>query len=203
MMKRLSDIAELTSGSPQFRITETSAPDAPVYCFYEQSDIADDLTGIDSRHDSESSASNIRKQVRTNDSVKTLSENDIVFSLISGKAAIVRHCHAGFLYTQNYMKISLVNTNRKNAIAARYLVYLLNEDANINKQLHWGLQGSQVLKYTVKQLNELKLPHLPSFETQQLIGNLYFDQLRLAALRHRVADNSSVLTLTMMKEALQ
>ncbi|MCH3973816.1 MAG: hypothetical protein LKF49_06350 [Bifidobacterium tibiigranuli] len=203
MAKRLSDIAELTSGSPQFRITESAASDAPAYSFYEQSDIADDLTGIDSRHDAGSSARNARKQVHTNDSVKTLSEGDIIFSLISGEAAIIRRNHAGLLYTQNYVKITLHASKREEAIAARYLVYLINNDANLNRQLHRGLQGSQVLKYTVKQLSELKLQQQPPFETQQLLGNVYFDQLRLAALRHRVADNSSILILNMMKEALQ
>ncbi|MCI1254846.1 MAG: hypothetical protein LKG12_06710 [Bifidobacterium tibiigranuli] len=203
MAKRLSDIAELTSGSPQFRITESAAPNTPVYKFYEQSDIADDLTGIDSRHDTGSSARNARKQVHTNDSVKTLSEGDIIFSLISGEAAIIRRNHAGLLYTQNYVKITLHASKREEAIAARYLVYLINNDANLNRQLHRGLQGSQVLKYTVKQLSELKLQQQPPFETQQLLGNVYFDQLRLAALRHRVADNSSILILNMMKEALQ
>ncbi|RBP65322.1 hypothetical protein DES36_10759 [Alkalibaculum bacchi] len=44
-----------------------------------------------------------------------------------------------------------------------------------------GLQGSRVLKYTLKQVKELELPDLPAIEKQELIGELYFNQLRLEA----------------------
>lgn len=203
MMERLSDVAELTSGSPQFRISESTDPDAPAYCFYEQSDLADDLTGIDLQDFAGTAANHIRKQIRTNDSVKTLSKGDVIFSLISGEAAEVRSDHAGLLYTQNYVNILLHGSKGKEAIASRYLIYLLNHDVTINKQLRQGLQGSQVLKYTVKQLNDLTLPPMPSLDKQHLIGNVYFDQLRLAALRHRIAGNSSLLVLGKMKEVLQ
>ena len=82
-----------------------------------------------------------------------------------------------------------------------YLVYLLNEDQSIKKQFLIGMQGSQVLKYTLKQVKGLKLPKCPSIEKQQMIGELYFNQLRLQALRNRVANSETTILLAKLKEA--
>lgn len=188
-MQKLSDVVEFMSGSPQFRITEVFEVSAPLYTYYGQSNIDDDLVDLVSS-DSDS------KQVRTQDKVNTLNAGDVVFSLISGVSTIIRKKHEGYLYTQNYVK--LVPTEN---IDAKYLVYLLNEDLSIKKQFQMGLQGSQVLKYTLKQLKELILPELPPIEKQQIIGAVYFNQLRLQALRNRAAYNETIILLEKLKEA--
>jgi len=188
-MKRLEDVVELVSGSPQFRIKEVFDDKAPLYIYYGQSDLEEDLVGMDSnRSDS--------KQVRTFDKVNTLCQGDVVFSLISGKSTLVDENHQGYLYTQNYVKLV---TDEK--VDAKYLVYLLNEDQSIKKQVQMGLQGSQVLKYTLKQVKELELPDLPAIETQRLIGELYFNQLRLEALRNRAANSETIIVLEKLREA--
>ncbi|WP_018213517.1 restriction endonuclease subunit S [Desulfitobacterium hafniense] len=188
-MKRLEDVVELVSGSPQFRIKEAFDDRAPLYTYYGQSDLEDDWIGMDSnRSDS--------KHVRTFDKVNTLCQGDVVFSLISGKSTLVGENHHGYLYTQNYVK--LVTGKR---VDAKYLVYLLNEDQSIKKQLQMGLQGSQVLKYTLKQVKELELPDLPTIEKQRLIGELYFNQLRLEALRKRAANSERAIVLEKLREA--
>jgi restriction endonuclease S subunit len=188
-MKRLDNVVGLVSGSPQFRIKEVFDDKAPRYTFYGQQDIEDDLVGINSNGSD-------NKQVRTFDKVNTLSQGDVVFSLISGKSTIVAAKHQGYLYTQNYVK--LVNNEK---IDSKYLVYLLNEDKFVGKQLQMGLQGSQVLKYTLKQVKELELPDLPAIEKQRIIGELYFNQLRLEALKNRVANSETSLLLEKLKEA--
>lgn len=182
-MKRLDNVTEFVSGSSQFRIKEVFDDEAPIYTYFGQQDIEDDLVGIDS-NDRDS------KQVRTFDKVNTLCEGDVVFSLISGKSAIVGANHQGYLYTQNYVKLV---TNEK--IDSKYLVYLLNEDKFIKKQFQIGLQGSQVLKYTLKQVKELELPHLSTIEKQRIIGEIYFNQLRLEALRNRTANLETTIVL--------
>lgn len=182
-MKRLDNVTEFVSGSPQFRIKEVFDDEAPIYTYYGQQDIEDDLVGIDF-NDRDS------KQVRTLDKVNTLCEGDVVFSLISGKSAIVGANHQGYLYTQNYVKLV---TNEK--IDSKYLVYLLNEDKFIKKQFQIGLQGSQVLKYTLKQVKELELPHLSTIEKQRIIGQIYFNQLRLEALKNRAANLETTIVL--------
>lgn len=126
-MKKLDNVTEFVSGSSQFRIKEAFDDKAPLYTYYVQQDIEDDLVGIDS-NDRDS------KQVRTLDKVNTLCEGDVVFSLISGKSAIVGANHQGYLYTQNYVKLV---TNKK--FDSKYLVYLLNEDKFIKKQFQIGL----------------------------------------------------------------
>lgn len=187
-MKRIDDVIKFVSGSPQFRIREVFDDKAPLYTYYGQPEIEDDLVGIDSN-------SGGGKQVRTLDKVNTLCQGDIVFSLISGKSTIVGASHQGYLYTQNYVK--LINDEK---IDSKYLVYLLNEDTSIKKQFQMGLQGSQVLKYTLKQVKDLKLPDLPGIEIQRIIGEAYFNLLHLEALRIRVANYETTIVLKKLKE---
>lgn len=186
-MKRLDEVVKFVSGSPQFRIKEVFDENVPLYTYYGQSDMEDDLVGIDSQN-------NDNKQIRTFDKVNTLCHGDVVFSLISGKSTIVTEPHKGYLYTQNYVK--LVTDDK---IDAKYLVYLLNEDKLIKKQFQIGLQGSQVLKYTLKQVKELELPDLPDLEKQRIIGELYFNQLRLEALKNRAANSETTIVLEKLR----
>ena len=106
-----------------------------------------------------------------------------------------KNSHQGYLYTQNYAK--LIPQER---IDGNYLVYLLNESEFIKKQWLKELQGSAVLKHTVKQLRRLELPKLHSYEKQKIIGDIYFKQLRLHALKKRAAELEKVLTIEKLKE---
>lgn len=190
-MKSLESVVEFVSGSPQFRIKEVLDNRAPLYTYYGQPDIEEDLVGIGSNGSG-------GKQVRTFDKVNTLCQGDIVFSLISGKATIVGADHQGYLYTQNYIKLV---TDGK--VDSKYLVYLLNEDKFIKKQFQMGLQGSQVLKYTLKQVKEIELPDMPLIEKQRIIGELYFNQLRLEALRNRTANSETIIVLEKLRGGKQ
>ena len=69
------------------------------------------------------------------------------------------------------------------------MAYLINENTKIKKQFKQNLQGSQVVRYSLSLLKDIQLPKLPSIETQHIIGEIYFKQLRLKALKQRVADN--------------
>ncbi|MGM9978543.1 MAG: restriction endonuclease subunit M [Clostridium sp.] len=187
-MMKLSKLVELVSGTPQFRIVEVSNPKAPVFTYYTQTDLNDDLVGIIS-----SDVDN--KQVRTNDKVSTLCSGDVLFSLITGKATVVRKEHEGYLYTQNYVKLL-----HDEDIDSKFLVYLMNESKAIRKQLMLGLQGSLVLKYTLTQLRDLEIKKIPSIDRQKIIGQVYFNQLRLKALRNRVAELESKIRLAELEE---
>jgi len=189
-MNKLKDMVEFVSGSPQFRIIETSDISAPQYTYYGQSDLEADLVDMDSNGSD-------GKQVRTFDKVNTLCQGDVVFSLISGKSAIVGVKHRGYLYTQNYVK--LVAGDK---VDSKYLAFLLNEDPFIKKQFQKELQGSQVLKYTLKQVKELELPDLPPIDRQRIIGDLYFYQLRLEALKKRAANLEIHILLEKLREAI-
>ena len=188
-MKKLSELVELVSGSPQFRITEVFDQKTPLFTYYSQTDLTDDLVGIIS-NDMDN------KQVRTNDKVNTLCDGDVVFSLITGIAAMVRKEHEGYLYTQNYVKLLPSNN-----IDSKFLVYLINENKIIKKQFVLGLQGSQVLKYTLKQLKQLEIPKIPSIDKQKIIGQVYFNQLRLQSLKNRAAELETKIILSRLEEA--
>ncbi|MDS0528083.1 restriction endonuclease subunit S [Clostridium sp. SHJSY1] len=190
-MRKLNELVEFVSGSPQFRITEALDEHASVFTYYSQTDLIDDLVGIISEGiDS--------KKIRTYDDVSTLCENDVIFSLITGMATIIRKDHEGYLYTQNYIKLVPIKD-----IDSRFLVYLINENKMIKKQFVMGLQGSQVLKYTLKQLKELEIPKMPSIDKQRMIGQAYFNQLRLEALKLRAAKLKSTIILANLEEVLK
>lgn len=188
---KMTDLVSFKLGSPQFRIKETLAKEAPLYQMYSQLDLEEDLAGVVSDHQE-------NKQVKTLDDVSTLKANDLVFSLISGKAALVSSKHAGYLYTQNYL---ILEPDER--LDAKFLLYLLNEDKGIARQLWLGLQGSMVLKYTVKQIKDLKLPELPILSKQAAIGQVYLKQKHLQAVKKRRADNELTLQLAKLEEVLK
>lgn len=188
-MVRVTEFITFESGSPQFRIKETVDKAAPLYFFYGQNELENDLSQIE-MNQSET------KSIQTFDPVLTVAEGDIVFSLISGKAAIVGKNHAGFLITQNYLRL-VVDT----PVIPSYIVYLLNEDLSIKHQFQLSLQGSSTLKYTVKQVKELRLPALPTIERQSLIGKLYLKQLHLEALQKHLIELKTKRLLFQLKEA--
>lgn len=187
-MKKMQDFVQITPGSPQFRIIESLAVGAPLYYFYGQQELENDLVGIELNKEE-------AKDIHTFDNVNTVDEGDLLFSLISGRATVTGASHNGYLYTQNYVKL----VPRDN-IEKKYLVYLLNESDYIKRQWQAGLQGTAVLKHTVKQLRELELPKLHSYEKQRVIGDIYFKQLHLQALNRRVADREKILVIEKLKE---
>lgn len=189
-MIRLDKHVKFVSGSPQFRITETTSEQAPRYCVYSQNDLFDDLMGVKSNYLE-------NKIIRTKDQVNTLFGGDIIFSLISGTACIVSKEHEGYLYTQNYIKMFI-----DASIDSKFLLYLLNEDKQVRKQFKTGLQGSTTLKYTLKQLKELMLPVLPPLEKQKVMGAIYLKQLKTEALKCRMAKAETTFLLHRLEEIM-
>lgn len=190
-MRRLCDIVGFKIGSIQNRIIENIDEGSFVYTIYSQMDLQDDLIGT-------KISNSDHKIIHTKDQVQTLHTGDVVFSLISGNAAIVREIHNGYLYTQNYIKLIL-----NEEIDSHFLVYCINENTSIKRQLRVGLQGSMVFKYTLKQLKEIEMPTLPFLEKQRRIGEVYEKQLRLQALRSRVADLESMILLHQLEEEMK
>lgn len=187
-MVLLNEVVSFVSGTPQFRIAESADATAPTYFYYGQADLIEDLKGI-------LSLGATRKMLRTSDDVVTTAAGDVIFSLLSGTAAIVQPEHDGYLLTQNYVKLV-----PSDAFDKRYLAYLLNEDRRVRRQLRVGCQGSITLKYTLGQVKGLRLPSLPSLGKQGLIGELYMSQLRLDACRKRAADLETMLVLGTIRE---
>lgn len=187
-MQELTKYVEFVSGTPQSRIAESQTQEATLYKLYGQGNLIEGLTGILNEV-----ADN--KQIQTLDDVNTLYFGDVIYSLISGSASIVIAPHEGYLYTQNYIKLL-----PKAHLDSKFLVYLLNENKSIQRQLKMGLQGTTILKYTLKQLKELQLPKLPSLKEQVIIGEIYFKQLRKQALQERVAKLETTILLASLEE---
>lgn len=191
--KTLVELIDLVPGSSQFRITESlNDENSPSYLLYSQQSLREDLQGIYDIEDPDN------KVIRTFDDVTTLNDGDIVFSLISGIAAIVNKNHEGNLYTQNYVKlIPRIN------IDSKFLVYCLNENKIIRRQLQNGMQGSIVMKHTLKQLKEVTFPDIPELLRQKSIGEIYLKQLRLNALRYRVAELEKTKIFNLLEEEVK
>ncbi|MEF9921159.1 MAG: restriction endonuclease subunit S [Bacilli bacterium] len=186
----LMELLDFVSGTPQSRIFESSDNDAPIYMIYSQTDLRSDIHGVVLE-------GNESKSIRTLNDVNTLSTGDILFSLISGSAVIVSEEHNGYLFTQNYIKLL-----PKNNLDSKYIVYFLNMNKKIRKQLQSGLQGSTIMKYTLMQLKEIKISSIPSLTIQRNIGEIYFKQLRVQALRYRVANLETVKTMHLLEEEM-
>ena len=190
-MNKLSDLVMFISGSPQFRIIESTDEHSSSYYIYSQENLLNDLSMVETMAEE-------RKMIRTNDNVNILSEGDIIFSLITGMASRVSRFSEGYLYTQNYIKLLPLKK-----IDPKFLVYLLNENNFIKKQLRLGLQGSSVIKYTLKQLKEIQIPILPYLDRQEILGDIYFKQLRLQALKKQVIQYETEVVLQKLQEGMK
>lgn len=189
---KLEELAHFTGGSLQVRLDTTSWEDARDYILYNQQhhqldgyEVIEEVIEevIDSR------------TVTTDREVTLLEEGDLLFSLLSGKAVLVRAEHAGLLYTQNYIKIE---PNAK--LDKVFLLYLINESSAIRRQFYQSLQGSEVMKYTVKQLKSLQLGALPPLDSQQKLGKIYLDGLVLRQKRQAYAQGDFLRLTYLLKE---
>lgn len=188
-MNGIKTYLQIETGSPQFRINEVTTDDAPEYFVYSQQNLLDDLS--QTKHPETND-----KVIKTMDEVCLAKEGDVVYSLISGKAGIVNESHDGFLLTQNYIKLI-----PNNLINRKYLVYILNENREVKRQLFASSQGSIVIKLTLRQVRNLKLPVIADLNEQKLIGDIYLNQLRLENLQLERAKLNKTLVLQQLKEA--
>ena len=153
-MEKLEKLVRFASGSPQFRVVESPDQQAPRYVWYAQHHLNADLSGIEPVYTD-------IKTVATWNKVCTLAAGDLVFSLISGTAAIVSRHHQDYIQTQNYIKL---------------------------------IPG--------KQLDNLQINALPPLEKQKIIGQVYIMQLRLQALKNRVATQETKITLGLIERVV-
>ncbi|MCI5725632.1 hypothetical protein [Fusobacterium sp.] len=192
-MKILSDLVEFVSGTVQFRIKESTDTKAITYRFYSQSDMDNDLKEI-----YEDKNINLMKEIRTFDNVSIVKKGDLIFNLISGRAAIVKKNYENYIFTQNFVKLE-----PKKKLNKEFLLYLLNEEEEIQKQFQLSLQGSKTLKYSMIQLKNLKVFKLPSLEKQKLIGEIYIKQEKLNGLKERKLNLEKIIIKKKLKEALK
>lgn len=188
-MIKLKKYCQFEAGPSPSRIAITDNPDSPLYKVYSQQNIEDDLVGSTDRLIED------EKQVRTDDEVPTLQAGDLVLSTVSGTAAIVNEARAGFIFTNNYTRLI-----PNELIDRKYLAYLINENSKIKKQLLVSSQGSSVIRFNLSQFQNLNLPGLPDLAKQQLIGQTYFDQLRLKYLQNQRANLETAIVLRKLKE---
>jgi restriction endonuclease S subunit len=186
-MIRLSDVANIESGSPQFRIHESSESEATRYIIYDQRHLTMD------KNFQQFTQIAMARTIQTTDKVRLTVAGEMIYSLISSEAAIVSKQNAGFLLTQNYVIIQPKDTVNK-----EYLFYLLNESTLVKRQLWTMTQGSQVLKNTLKSVRNLLIPNQISIIEQQKIGQLYVDMLKLYLLKRNKLNSERKLMLSVL-----
>lgn len=166
----MQKLVSIKAGVAQHRINVSRDDKAPTYYYYTADDILTDLAGAESDPD----LSKVT-QVRTMDDMEPIKEGDLVFSLITGKAAIVSEQHSGFLITQNF--VTLIPDE---SIDKKYLLFLLNETGVIEKHV----LGAK--KIAISQLMTLPLSGLPDLRKQREIGDIYLKQKHLTYLRSQI-----------------
>lgn len=186
----IQNIFHSNTGISQYRIEESNRSDAKVYILYGQNELYEDLYGVPG-------AMSDRKQIKVDGMGPgaIAKEGDLLFSTISGESTIVSAEHDGYVFTQNYARMEPMSR----LVDRKYMAYLINENQSIKRQFKQNLQGSQVIRYSLKLLKEIALPELPSIEIQRVIGDIYFKQLLLRSLRQRVAENTYRLSIAMLQ----
>ena len=186
----IKDIFHSNTGVSQYRLEESLSKDAVLYTLYGQNELYEDLSGVPGDMSD-------RKQIRTEYKGTTLQQGDLIFSTISGMATLVSADHKGYIFTQNYVRMEPLSKS----VDKRYIAYLINEHPKVKKQFKQNLQGSQVVRYSLSLLKEIQIPQLPSIEVQRIIGDIYFKQLRVRALKQRIADNTYRRTISILQGA--
>lgn len=183
-MKRLKELVSFDAGSPQFRVTDLKDNQAPVYYYYTVDDLRADLV------DEMDVDLSDHKQISTHDNICLTNEGDVIVSLVTTQATLVRKARKGLFLTQNFLK---VKTGKD--IDPTYFIYLFNEDKSLKKQLSRSSNGEAVKKSTIKQLENLVIEHLPDLETQRRIGEIYLKQKRLTYLRNEESKLSELYVI--------
>ena len=165
---------QIQSGKSISRLADNKDLDVPPLYSYNQECLNHDLSGLP-----HNDTDNI-KQFKTAAKVDLLEEGDLVFSFISGKAAIVQKDHAGYYYSHGFAKITTSEILDKS-----YLCFLLNEHPIIKEQMKKSNTGAVVKSINKDDLLRLELPPLPPLEMQQMIGRLYQLEEKIQALKSR------------------
>lgn len=188
-------VDEFVSGIIQMRINEVNDDEkAPVYKIYTQNNLMNDFENIKNEEIADLKES---REIKTYDKMKLINKGDVIYSLISGMATLVTNDYENYILTQNYVKII-----PKDILDKNFLIYLLNEDKNIKKQLMKKIQGTQILKYTISQIKELKIINLPTLEKQKIIGDIYIKQLKIKTLKRKNIERESLLIMKNLEEVI-
>ena len=106
--------------------------------------------------------------------IVSASAGDIVVSLITQYAAIVREGGNSLMLTPNYAKISINNE----IVSKEYFVLWFNEIFEARKQIIEMKQGTTVIKLSPKNMRDMMVS-LPSLKQQKTLGRMYFQNLEL------------------------
>jgi restriction endonuclease S subunit len=107
-------------------------------------------------------------------------QNDVVYSFISEKAAIISEVNSGKIINQNFLKL-VVDTAK---IDPTYLCFYLNASNDMTRQLWLLTQGTVVRRIPISQFRGLIIP-VPTLVRQREIGLAYFKSVKRSALSRR------------------
>lgn len=186
----IKDIFHSNTGSSQYRMEDRRVRTGKDFTIYGQTELEEDITGVVDINAE-------RKTIRLREYRDPLLKGDLIFSTINGKATVIGPEHEGYIFTQNYVRMVPIH----DPADLRYIAYLINENEYLRKQLEQNVQGSKVMRYSLNMLKNIKLPELPPREVQRIVGDIYYKQQRLTALKERVAQYEHQLTMALLKGA--
>lgn len=185
----MDNLFEIDSGIDVFRLHEDDSPDAQTYYYYGASEMDHDLFNKIDTIDPMN-----QKQIRMSGQVPVFHTGDLVLSVTNPRAALVGERFNGYIHTRNYLKIT-----PSEKLDPKYFVFLVNQDRDVRHML-LGDQNNVVIQKTttaaVKSLQNLKLPPLGE---QKLIGEIYFNQLKLSNLLLKKKKLEELRTFTILR----
>lgn len=188
-MKYISEIANLIAGKPLQRISEGDSQNTITYKIYSQREHMKDLYESEKDYTSDT--------ISTSDEMVVVHTGDIVISLLSGTAAVVRDIHDEYALSHHFLRVSLQDKN----IDSKYFMYWFNESSDAKKQkLELGQTNQTFTRYTKLQVEQTRVENIPKIKEQETIGNIYVKQLKLNELRNNVAQLHEKRVLYILKE---
>lgn len=186
---KLGDLLDITLSIPFKRLNQDTSQTRE-RIIYNQTHFDNDSIGMTLREEVDEDT------IFLDDGETVVHEGDIIIACNTGRAALVHTAHEGYVISMSFMRCTV----RPNvSLDAGYLVYLLNEDQDIQRQRRRLGQGSVIVRYTAPQIRNLTLRDIPTLDIQRRIGNIYEKILRLEALRKRVAERKRHMVLETLK----
>lgn len=94
-------------------------------------------------------------------------KEQLVIHLLTQRAVVLPGKCAGYVIPSNFVKVTL-----EGDLYAPYYEWYFNNHPMIQRQIAKMSQGSATTTFTLKDLKEIEI-EVPSFEKQQLIGDIY------------------------------
>ncbi len=123
-----------------------------------------------------------------------LKSGDILINPVQRKAIVVSPQNSDKIIDNNFIKVVFLS----NKIDKNYFLFLFNESFDIKSQLERGVQGSQVFRISISQLEDIVVT-LPTIKKQKTLGKIYREIEQIKYLKKKKAEQYDNLLRAIIK----